>query len=94
MVSDPAGGRALSGGKACGKDAGIALAGHPASAAQRGVPFLGQKAVPVSFGCYAGHKGLLFHAGLGSQSGGNVVQIPHLITLVGGEGGDHAVSPG
>jgi len=46
-----------------------------------------QKAVAISF-CHdpGSHEGLLFHSRLRTECAGDVVEIPHLVPLVGGEG--------
>ena len=45
-----------------------------------------QETVSVTFGDHPRHKGLLLHSGLGAEGGGYIMQIPHLIPLVGGKG--------
>lgn len=94
LKTNPTSRRALSSRKTGCKNGGIPLSRHTAASTQRGVTLLREKAVTVAFSCDSGHEGLLLHPRLGSQRCGHIMQIPHLVPLVGSKGGDHAVPSG
>jgi len=81
---------ASSGGEARGIDqpAGVAATAAIRACQCRGGPFrckdAGLLGIPGSK-AFLRNEGLLFHPGLCAQSGGQIVEIPHLVPLVGGE---------
>ena len=86
-VADTAGRGARARRKSGGQDTGIPLTGLTAAAAQCGVFLRREKTAAIPFRRNTRNKGLLFHPRLCGKGGGHIVQIPHLVPLVGGKGG-------
>ena len=65
---------------------GIPLTDLPSSSREGCMDVLRQEAFTISFGCHATcNKGLLLHSWLCSHGTCHIMQIPHLIPLVGSE---------
>ena len=58
------------------------------------MPFLGKEAIPIALGHNSfRHEGLLFHSRLCAQRTSYIMEVAHLIPLIGGKGHD-AISAG
>ena len=86
-VADASSFRSLTCGESRSQHAGVSLSGLPTSGGEAGVLLTGEEAVAVSFGDYTfRNEGLLLHPRLCAQGTCHIVQIPHLVPLIGGEG--------
>ena len=72
--------------KTSGHNAGVSLAGLPPACTESSMLFVGQKAISISLGYNSlSNESLLFHPRLRTERTRNIMQIPHLVPLVGGK---------
>ena len=89
LIPDTTGLAALTSGEGSSQHTGVTLSCLPTSSSQCRVPFLGKEAIPIALGHNSfRHEGLLFHSRLCAQRASQIVQIPHLVPLIGGKGHD------
>ena len=93
LIPDTTGLAALTSGEGSSQHTGVPLACLPTSGSQCCVSFRGQKAIAVALGHNSfRHEGLLFHSRLCAQRTSYIMEVAHLIAMIGGKSHD-SVSP-